>query len=193
MSGLMRVACQGDTTSGGGNILEGDPSFTVDGLPVAYEGARVVCHVHGLTHIAEATMPAFVENRQVAREGDRLACGHHIVVQEWRRMEGEHYVEDNGYAPSMQARESRTGPARQPEAQASRDDAPSAAECDYFIELRLLCQRGREHEGLGYIKTFGAMAGKVATTDARGATAALACSPGRSVLIGIAVPDMEIM
>jgi uncharacterized Zn-binding protein involved in type VI secretion len=189
----MSVACQGDTTSGGGNILEGDPSFVVDGLPVAYEGARVLCHVHGLTHIAEATMPAFVGDRQVAREGDRLACGHHIVVQEWRRAEGVRYIKDNGYTQSMQAGESSTAPTTRSEAQASRGTVPLESECDHFIELRLLCQRGCEHEGLGYIKTFGAMAGKVATTDTRGVTVALACPPGRSVLVGVAIPDMEII
>ncbi len=192
VSALMFVACQGDMTSGGGCILDGDLSFTVDGLPVAYEGARALCHVHGLTHIAEATMPAFVGGGQVACDGDKLACGHHIMVQGWRRASGESSVTGSSHASNGLAAKSPaveimgSGTVTLPGSTFSADDGG-------IITLRLLCQLGRAHGGLKYIKTFEAMGGEIFRADAQGVTAALASPEDRTVLMGFEVPAMEPM
>lgn len=80
------AALVGDTTTGGGRILDGAPTYKVDGVPVAVTGSSVRCDVHGLTFILRGSAHVRVHGKEVALHGDLLACGHQIVVHGRHRM-----------------------------------------------------------------------------------------------------------
>jgi uncharacterized Zn-binding protein involved in type VI secretion len=79
-SDMTQVACKGDTTTGGGLVLEGEPGLMMGDREATFKGALVRCDVHGLTHVAEATMPVNVHGKDIAGDGDLLACGHRLVA-----------------------------------------------------------------------------------------------------------------
>lgn len=90
------VAAKGDTTTGGGEVLQGTPcAFLRGGVLAAYLGAAVRCDVHGMTVIAEATARITGGDNRLARDGDRLACGHLIVVREPHGVFSDHWLENN--------------------------------------------------------------------------------------------------
>lgn len=71
------VIRQGDTLRPyGGQVLEGQ--YDCLGLPIACQGDAVRCNQHGLTRIAEGSQ-AWVNDRPVALEGHRCACGCTLV------------------------------------------------------------------------------------------------------------------
>lgn len=80
------AALVGDTTTGGGRILDGAPTYKVDGVPVAVTGSSVHCDVHGLTFILRGSAHVRVHGKEIALHGDLLACGHRITVHGRHRM-----------------------------------------------------------------------------------------------------------
>jgi|GEM_PF-4514210 len=74
------IAVVGDSTTGGGHIVEGRPWFLIDGQPAAFVGAKVLCGTCGATVIVEGSARAFVGGMPFARHGDLLACGHRILT-----------------------------------------------------------------------------------------------------------------
>jgi uncharacterized Zn-binding protein involved in type VI secretion len=72
---------QGDKTTHGGMVLEGDPTFTTHGKPVAHVGHMTSCpKCKGGPFPIATGAPDFVNNgRPVARHGDRTACGASLI------------------------------------------------------------------------------------------------------------------
>lgn len=192
MSSQQPIACEGDTTSAGGHILEGDSAHTIDGLSVAFEGAQVLCHVHGMTHIAEATARITVYGRRIARQGDLLACGHHIVVLGERRATSDHYSDEGDSYTNVGSGLPKHGMrSAQASGRATRDNIERPIDAVLEFELRLLCGQGRPHSGLSYINTLASARGTVTQTSPEGLTTPLSCCSNDVALVAIAVPDME--
>jgi uncharacterized Zn-binding protein involved in type VI secretion len=80
IDGMTQGACEGDTTTGGGLVLQGTPGLVLGSRKATFKGALVRCDVHGLTHVADATMPVSVHGKDIAGHGDLLACGHRLVA-----------------------------------------------------------------------------------------------------------------
>lgn len=72
---------QGDKTSHGGTVIEGDPTFTTHGKPVAHVGHKVTCpKCKGGPFPIVTGAPDFINNGQpVARHGDKTACGATLI------------------------------------------------------------------------------------------------------------------
>jgi hypothetical protein len=174
--------------------LEGDDIFMVDGLPAAFKGARVLCHVDGMTHIAEATARVTVHGRPVARQGDLLACGHHIVVPGERRATSDRYSDaDDGYKQHMDSDLSKSRiQSSQVSGRVMLDNAEHPIDTSLEVELRLLCGRGKPHGGLNYVKTLAATSGTPTQSSPEGLTSPLSCSSENVPFVAIAVPDMEV-
>ena len=71
----------GDINSGGGQVQYGEPSLTVNGLPVAVDGSPVMCHTpnKGLhTHaFCQASQSSIrVAGKRLIFVGDVDTCGH---------------------------------------------------------------------------------------------------------------------
>ena len=64
-----------DATSHGGKVLEGSANMIVDGKPVAREGDKVSCPIHGDTTIDSGSATYLVDGKPTARDGDKTACG----------------------------------------------------------------------------------------------------------------------
>jgi uncharacterized Zn-binding protein involved in type VI secretion len=65
----------GDTHSHGGRVTASSSHAACDGAAYVCEGDVALCHIHGITHVATATSLMWIDERQVALEGDTLACG----------------------------------------------------------------------------------------------------------------------
>lgn len=66
----------GDRTSHGGVVLSGDPTFTVDGQPVARVGDSASCpRCKRLTTIVSSRFPSVVDGKPVAYDQDKTDCG----------------------------------------------------------------------------------------------------------------------
>lgn len=73
---------QGDKTSHGGTVIEGDPTFTTHGKPVAHVGHMVTCpKCKGGPFPIVTGAPDFINNgKAVARHGDKTACGATLIA-----------------------------------------------------------------------------------------------------------------
>lgn len=70
------IICKGDKTTHGGIVLEGESSFTVEGVPVALVGHNVSCPTClGVYPIVEGSPNAQYCGLNVALEGMKTACG----------------------------------------------------------------------------------------------------------------------
>ena len=68
----------GDTTSHGGTVLEGAPSTTTGGKPIARVGDKVSCPKRGhggTTTIVSGDPTCMIDGKPAARHGDKTACG----------------------------------------------------------------------------------------------------------------------
>lgn len=65
----------GDSHSHGGNVLTSSSHMDIGGKLVVCLGDEAICHVHGRTHVAQASSNLTCFGRTVACDGDRLACG----------------------------------------------------------------------------------------------------------------------
>lgn len=71
----------GDATSHGGSVLEGSPTTTINGKPVARVGDKVSCPIpgHGTCAIVSGDASCLVDEKPVARHGDKTACGAQLI------------------------------------------------------------------------------------------------------------------
>lgn len=74
---LRHFARIGDKTTAGGDVLEGEPTFTFEGRPVAFHGAKVYCAACNSTGVI-VTIPPYhpftTKGRQLALNGDLCVC-----------------------------------------------------------------------------------------------------------------------
>jgi uncharacterized Zn-binding protein involved in type VI secretion len=68
-----------DPSVKGGRVLQGSPSTFLHGFNVARLGDRVLC-IHGPCAIDQGDETLLVDDRPVARQGDRLVCGDTLVA-----------------------------------------------------------------------------------------------------------------
>ena len=68
-----------DPTLKGGRVIQGSPSTFLHGLEVARHGDGVLCF-HGPCAIAEGDETCLVDDRPIARDGDRLLCGDSLIA-----------------------------------------------------------------------------------------------------------------
>ena len=71
----------GDVNSGGGRVLSGEPSLTINGRAVAVEGSPVSCHTnnrgehtHARCHTTQSTIT--VKGKPIIFVNDVDTCGH---------------------------------------------------------------------------------------------------------------------
>ena len=69
------IACLGDTSSHGGQIVTASPTFSVMGRPVARVGDRFDCPGHGRQTIVSGSSSHMDEGKPVAHVGSKVSCG----------------------------------------------------------------------------------------------------------------------
>ncbi|KWZ42831.1 hypothetical protein WS72_08125 [Burkholderia savannae] len=77
----------GDTTTHGGKVIEGSPTFTLDGRGVAGVGHKVICpRCKGIFPILPDLLgrryPHTIADRDTAVEGMRTACGAELIASQ---------------------------------------------------------------------------------------------------------------
>ena len=74
----------GDATDHGGKVIQGAPTATINGIPIARVGDAVVCPQigHGITVIATGDANMLVDGKPVARHGDKTACGASLLASQ---------------------------------------------------------------------------------------------------------------
>lgn len=94
------MICKGDKTSHGGEVLEGNPSFNIEGVPVALVGHRVSCpKCVGEQSIVEGDSNVNVFGLFVALEGMKTSCGATLISSQTKSS-----VDDPYWQPAMTAR-----------------------------------------------------------------------------------------
>ncbi|VBC12814.1 PAAR motif-containing protein [Burkholderia pseudomallei] len=81
------IICVGDTTTHGGKVLEGAPTFTLNGRNVAGVGHQVLCpRCKGVFPILPDLLgrryPHTIGERDTAVEGMRTACGAELIASQ---------------------------------------------------------------------------------------------------------------
>ncbi|WP_177313496.1 PAAR domain-containing protein [Burkholderia ubonensis] len=81
------IICQGDTTSHGGKVLEGNPTATLDGRPISGVGHMVACpQCKGtfpiLPDLLDRRYPHVIDGRNTAVAGMRTACGATLIASQ---------------------------------------------------------------------------------------------------------------
>ncbi|CAJ2864298.1 PAAR domain-containing protein [Burkholderia pseudomallei] len=81
------IICVGDTTTHGGKVLEGAPTFTLNGRNVAGVGHKVLCpRCKGIFPILPDLLgrryPHTIGERDTAVEGMRTACGAELIASQ---------------------------------------------------------------------------------------------------------------
>lgn len=75
--------CIGDRTDHGGTVIEADLTFEIYGKPVALSGHKVVCRkCRGTFPIEKAAEDMTSMGQQVARHGDKTACGAVLIASQ---------------------------------------------------------------------------------------------------------------
>lgn len=69
------IACLGDTSSHGGQIVTASGTFSVMGQPVARVGDRFDCPKHGKQTIVSGSSTHLDEGKPVAHVGSQVSCG----------------------------------------------------------------------------------------------------------------------
>lgn len=74
----------GDATDHGGKVIQGAPTATINGIPVARVGDAVTCPKkgHGTTLIATGDANMLIDGKPVARHGDKTACGASLLASQ---------------------------------------------------------------------------------------------------------------
>lgn len=81
------IICQGDTTSHGGKVLEGNPTATLEGRPISGVGHMVACpQCKGtfpiLPDLLGRRYPHVIDGRNTAVAGMRTACGATLIASQ---------------------------------------------------------------------------------------------------------------
>lgn len=73
----------GCPTTGGGQVISGDSSFVVEGIPVACIGDKATCPKHKkVVTIVSGDPQMQVLGKPVARVGDSLSCGCKLLLKQ---------------------------------------------------------------------------------------------------------------
>ncbi len=73
----------GDKTNHGGVVLEGSPTTTTGGKPIARVGDKVSCPQNGhggVTTIISGDPTCIIDGKAAARHGDKTACGATLIA-----------------------------------------------------------------------------------------------------------------
>ena len=97
------IICAGDTTSHGGKVLEGNPTASLDGRPIAGVGHKVFCPLCKgdfpiLPDLLGRRYPHVIDSRDTAVEGMRTACGAVLIASQ-----SNSTITDTGHADPQQA------------------------------------------------------------------------------------------
>lgn len=74
------VILMGDTLDHGGSVVSGSTQTSVDGVPVARIGDKVICGKHGPTVIVTGDSGVLIDGQPVARHGDKTGCGGSLIA-----------------------------------------------------------------------------------------------------------------
>ncbi len=73
----------GCPTTGGGQVISGDASFVIEGIPVACVGDKASCPKHKtVATIVSGDAQMQVLGKPVARVGDSLSCGCKLLLKQ---------------------------------------------------------------------------------------------------------------
>lgn len=73
----------GCPTTGGGQVISGDSSFLVEGIPIACVGHKAICPTHKITATIVTGDPYMqVMGKSVARANDLLSCGCKLLPEQ---------------------------------------------------------------------------------------------------------------
>lgn len=70
---------KGDTTDHGGTVVEGHPSYQVEGKHIATVGMAVDCPLHGPTQITTGHSLLIIDGQPAATHGDKTSCGATLI------------------------------------------------------------------------------------------------------------------
>ncbi len=75
--GVIRL---GDTTSHGGKVIMGDPSFKVLGKPIVFEGHLTICpQCKGTFPVQASGSERKHHGKSVSYDGDKTSCGARLI------------------------------------------------------------------------------------------------------------------
>jgi uncharacterized Zn-binding protein involved in type VI secretion len=199
----LAIAVVGDTTSGGGSILEGEPRYSVHGVPAAHVGSAVLCGACGPTHIASSDSRITIWGKKIARHGDPLACGHTVVVMERRgHSEGGPDAKAARTAPAAGARGQAGGapsvgaPAGGMAAASSRHHgsvaAPETVESDYTASILWVNADGDVHAGLDYLKCIEGQSPVSGTSDHTGESTVVGHYDPADLVVVFSIPPIKV-
>ncbi|MDE2600458.1 MAG: PAAR domain-containing protein [Rhodocyclaceae bacterium] len=117
----------GDSTTGGGKVIEGSSQSTVEGQPVARVGDKATCQVKGhpsIVTILEGDPGCLIDGRPTAFHNATLSCGCKVLGSQ-KLMFVENYA---GSSSKSKATSSKAKPATPP----SKEDLASEFN-DFFI------------------------------------------------------------
>lgn len=72
----------GATTSHGGQVVQGNAASTINGVPIACVGDKVMCQAHGVSIIVTGDASFLIDGRPVARQGDKTSCGATLIANQ---------------------------------------------------------------------------------------------------------------
>lgn len=72
----------GATTTHGGQVVQGNASSTINGVPIACVGDKVMCKAHGVSTIVTGDASFLIDGRPVARQGDKTSCGATLIANQ---------------------------------------------------------------------------------------------------------------
>ncbi|WP_150563750.1 PAAR domain-containing protein [Pandoraea cepalis] len=77
---MKNIACEGDATTHGGNILSGTDRIQVNGRRAAHVGAKVSCPMHGDNEVIEGSSRMRCGSTLISCDGDQTRCGAHLIA-----------------------------------------------------------------------------------------------------------------
>jgi hypothetical protein len=130
----------------------------------------------------EATMPIDVNGRDIARHGDRLACGHRLIASSDLIVGSS--SQDGDPVPSG-------APATQHVVVPRASVAPARAGQSFHLPMRLCDVHGRPHADLRYVRCVPTSPRSEGKTAAQGHTCADPQPAAEATATAFAAPSME--
>jgi len=161
----------GDTTTAGGKVLSGHPFISIQSLAgdmrgKVFVGDDVLCGQCGPTKVAVGGAGFSDElGRYAAREGDQLACGHHLVSTE-QRISWEEIEPTPGHGTRL----------------ADRHATTSVPAMRYDEALQFVGATGAALAHIAYVLHLQDGTTAIGTTDAEGKTRRIATSTPVSIV-----------
>lgn len=72
----------GAMTTHGGQVVQGNAASTINGVPIACVGDKVICRLHGAGTIITGDGSFLIDGRPVARQGDKTSCGATLIANQ---------------------------------------------------------------------------------------------------------------